>query len=229
MSCRKPGTPEYIANKGFTLIEILVVISIIAVLVSILMPVLSAMKRAAWKRVCVSNLRQLGVAFQLYTNDWSGFFPAFRNDDAYDEVNKEDELAWTVPIGKNLDVSGKFTIGKRTHKIMKCRGDFDAKTNPWHDVSYAYNTQRGKDIPILIPFGIRGKVIVLVDGRTRFSIDDQDRGSGVGIYYRHDTRKSDNCGPAAVRVKGSANTLFADMHVENLGLKFPIEDSMIEW
>ena len=60
---------------GFTLIELLVVIAIIALLIAILLPSLNAARESARRVVCASNQRQLGVAFQLYHNDFDGSFP----------------------------------------------------------------------------------------------------------------------------------------------------------
>lgn len=55
---------------AFTLIELLVVISIIALLIAILLPTLSAARGAARSIQCGSNLRQIGVAIQIYGNDF---------------------------------------------------------------------------------------------------------------------------------------------------------------
>lgn len=63
-------------NKpGFTLIEILVVISIIALLLSIMMPALGAAKERARATVCLSNLRQIGLSALLYAEDHKDFVP----------------------------------------------------------------------------------------------------------------------------------------------------------
>jgi len=56
-------------RAGFTLIELLVVISIIALLMAILMPALSKVKDQAKAAICLSNMHQLGVAWQMYTSD----------------------------------------------------------------------------------------------------------------------------------------------------------------
>ena len=57
-------------KKGFTLIELLVVISIIAMLLAILMPALSKVKKIAQRVVCATNLKGLGTAQAVYSQDY---------------------------------------------------------------------------------------------------------------------------------------------------------------
>ncbi len=63
--------------KGFTLIELLVVVSIIALLVAILVPALSEATEAAKSVVCLSNMRQIHLAFTFYREDNNDTFPSW--------------------------------------------------------------------------------------------------------------------------------------------------------
>ena len=83
-------------RKAFTLVELLVVIGIIAVLIAILLPALAKAKEQANRVKCAANLKQFGVAFQLYTTDNRGRFPACSAEGRF-----EDWIYWQP--GRNIN------------------------------------------------------------------------------------------------------------------------------
>ena len=66
-------------NNGFTLIELLIIIAIIAILAALLLPVLARAKQKGGQAVCLSNLKQIGLAFTMYLNDHDNRFPDRRD------------------------------------------------------------------------------------------------------------------------------------------------------
>lgn len=63
------------ARRGFTLIELLVVIAIIAILAAILFPVFTRAREAAKSTSCLSNMKQLGIGFRIYLDDFNNRYP----------------------------------------------------------------------------------------------------------------------------------------------------------
>jgi prepilin-type N-terminal cleavage/methylation domain-containing protein len=89
-------------KSGFTLIELLVVIAIIGVLASLMLPALSRAKTKSRNIVCMSQLRQLGVATRVYTDEHENILPTA-------EILPSMPLNPAKPLPRICDVLGPYT------------------------------------------------------------------------------------------------------------------------
>lgn len=143
-----------IRSNAFTLIELLVVISIIALLISILLPALQSARQVARQIQCSSNLRQFGLANEMYAADYEGWIaPAYVNygggDTAYwrellqPYIPRLQSAATPMICGENTLPSGQLAFNYAWNEFFGRK--FTSGWNPGPD-----NLNAIKDSPSVV-------------------------------------------------------------------------------
>ncbi len=136
-------------RRGFTLIELLVVIAIIAILAAILFPVFAKAREKARQASCQSNLKQIGLAFLMYMQDYDGRWPYWHWGRHRGNINPTDgpqALQWYVRLDPYIKNTQIFACPSRSD-YGGCRwcyanpddGRYQSRYPAFRYIHYGYN------------------------------------------------------------------------------------------
>jgi prepilin-type N-terminal cleavage/methylation domain-containing protein/prepilin-type processing-associated H-X9-DG protein len=121
-------------RKSFTLIELLVVVAIIALLMGLLVPALGQARRESWKTVCGANLKNIGLAFDMYRGEYQDVYPC-----ANDPVNIPKN--WWLWMGRGfrpvLEPYIAPELSAKNPNILWCPQD-RSPMDRYENTSYSY-------------------------------------------------------------------------------------------
>jgi len=121
-------------KRDFTLIELLVVIAIIAILAAILFPVFARAREKARQSSCLSNVKQIGLAWQMYTQDYDEVVPLCQVNN-YSGMGESHWPFWIRPYVKNNQIFDCASYTKR----YDGGNDYEGNAGP----TYAQNIMLG--------------------------------------------------------------------------------------
>jgi len=134
------------SSRAFTLIELLVILAIVAILASLLLPVLSKAKEAGRGTACLSNLHQIGLALQIYVSENNNHLPIM-----YDQLISTNTPP-TNPPPATVDVVLRNHLANTN--VLRCLSDRKRLFEETGS-SYAWNSLlNGQDAEHLHVFGI---------------------------------------------------------------------------
>ena len=132
-------------NRAFTVVELLVVISVVACLMAVLMPAIARARQRGRAIACLSNIRQLAIASQLYVNNNDGFYPIaymykFTDTESVSYAWDFTTIINWTPFEQKV-VAGLLWEGETLEKVQQCpsfKGYHWSLADPY--TGYNYNT-----------------------------------------------------------------------------------------
>ncbi len=137
---------DYRAAREFTLIELLVVVSIIAILASLLLPALSSARERARRASCMSNQKQVFLAYQMYVDDANGHAVSPQIYGASMRLTANNWTVGTGWVGVGNYFDGPMNLGAL---VLDYTGTVDPMYCPSHPYSGSYKAAAEKEFDII--------------------------------------------------------------------------------
>ncbi len=209
---------------GFTLIELLVVMAILSILMALLLPAIQSGKEKGQEAQCMQNLRQFGLAYAQYTNDYDGWFPPQPGWEG-------DTMAYIRTSWITYDAGGNISSGGATRQqirqgllwpylqsyaVYKCPGDRNREIRNYsYSQNLAYNNRNRDRI---------GRWLT----RVMLMCEEQRPNDGV-FWYKNSGAVSQMDCLAFDRHVSCSNMLFGDTHVKAIPFKRADEVAKLEY
>lgn len=206
-------------KKGFTLIELLVVIAIIAILAAILFPVFAKARAQAEKISCASNLKQIGTAIMMYTQDYDESYPSANYGGMWATTTWQAwGWAYLWPMWQPYIKNWQLYTCPSAPANQNMVGPAGQQINLSYAYSeYLYDNSRGWSKMAALagcPHGVAG-VAIIADSRFPGIFNDWDNGgTGNGTAYPNDYLGRVLLADGGTPRHDGSNFGFADGHVK---------------
>jgi prepilin-type processing-associated H-X9-DG protein/prepilin-type N-terminal cleavage/methylation domain-containing protein len=207
--------------KRFTLVELLVVITVLSVLAALLLPVLSKARESARQLQCNSNLRQCGIATGSYASDYRGHAPAYYVTAYYPNPANPStlrDMRWSSLLYV-------FNYLPQIKDIANCPVDFDSSrkfysdydTNVFGQATFTYGMRTALGLWVRVDkLADPCRKIIYADSGYYFTFSGYNKWTHTSQIQTETIPASDTNRCFKLRHNNKANAIFADWHVQSL-------------